>query len=294
MKPTHKHADGGLYRLYATGIGGKDEGEWVDGVLYQGVEDGKIRWTSKRRFDERFEVIEYEVVEAKSFNVAQPGEDGWSVDFIFRLDEANDLRHLFVTAAPQRGHRVSPEWLDWTQRVLNEMAYSVMQGLHLRDHDFPDLLGDVNAFHAKFGQEYVGKPRRLPNDLFDFRVGFHKEETTEYEDEQELLKDAIVRGDRRDILHHLEQQLDALVDSAWVILGTADLQFGRKAFFEAWKRVVIANMAKVKKQVDGEDDGTQDSGRAPKYDIVKPKGWTPPDHRDLIEDNAILDELEAD
>jgi hypothetical protein len=25
--------------------------------------------------------------------------------------------------------------------------------------------------------------------------------------------------------------------------------------------------------------------RAPKYDVVKPAGWTPPDHTDLVEDH---------
>ena len=176
--------------------------------------------------------------------------------------------------------------------VLRAQADMVTKGLHVRDHDFPDLLGDVNAFHAKYGQEYTGKPRALPHDLFDFRVKFHDEETNEYRDEQINLLDAIQRKDRRDILNSLELQLDALCDAVWVLLGTADLQFGRKAFFEAWRRVVKANMAKVRVEVA--EDGTRNSeetGRAPKYDIGKPPGWTAPDHRDLISDNAIFDEV---
>jgi hypothetical protein len=76
------------------------------------------------------------------------------------------------------------------------------------------------------------------------------------------------------------------------VLGTADLQFGRKAFFEAWRRVVTANMAKVRVEVkeDGERN-CADTGRVAKFDIGKPAGWVAPDHRDLVQDNAIFDEL---
>jgi len=165
----------------------------------------------------------------------------------------------------------------------------IVKGLHLRDHDFPDYMGDVSAFHAKFGQEYLGKPRMLPQDLHDFREKFHAEETEEYRDEYPKLVDAVERRDRRDIINCLELQLDALCDAIWVLFGTADLQFGRAAFNEAWRRVVTANMAKVRK--DQATDGHEDSGRKPKYDIVKPSGWEAPDHRDLVQDNAIFDEI---
>lgn len=209
--------------------------------------------------------------------------------FTFEVERAGDLVTMIVRAGTTQSHRVPSEFMDWMKRVFVAQAEAVGQGLHLRDHDFPDLIGDVNAFHAKFGQEYLGKPRQLPADLHDFRVKFHDEETHEYRDEYPKLCDAIVREDRRDIVNTLELQLDALVDSAWVILGTADLQFGRKVFIEAWKRVVKANMAKVRK--DAAEDGHKDSGREAKYDIVKPAGWEAPDHRDLVSDNAVFDEL---
>lgn len=207
----------------------------------------------------------------------------------FHIEQAGDLVHMIVTSGPQRNSRVPREFVDWMKRVFEVQADAVRQSLHIRDHDFPDLMGDVAAFHAKFGQEYLGKPRQLPQDLHDFRVGFHKEETEEYADEYPKLSDAIVREDRRDIIGALEKQLDGLADAVWVVLGTADLQFGRGIFFEAWRRVVKANMAKVRK--DAASDGHVDSGRAPKYDIVKPAGWEAPDHRDLLTDNAIFDEL---
>lgn len=210
--------------------------------------------------------------------------------FTFKVEEAGDARQMLISAAHFNRGSVNDHWMGWMKLVLLAQADMITKGLHVRDHDFPDLLGDVNAFHAKFGQEYTGKPRALPDDLFDFRVKFHDEETHEYRDEQINLLDAIQRKDRRDILNSLELQLDALCDAVWVLLGTADLQFGRKAFFEAWKRVVKANMAKVRVEV--KEDGTRNSeetGRAPKYDIGKPPGWTAPDHRDLVQDNAIFD-----
>lgn len=211
--------------------------------------------------------------------------------FTFTVEEAGDVRHMLVSAANYKGN-VPGDSHHWMRMVLLAQADMVTKGLHIRDHDFPDLLGDVNAFHAKFGQEYLGKPRLLPEDLHDFRVNFHDEETHEYRDEYPKLVDAVTRKDRRDILNTLELQLDALCDSIWVVLGTADLQFGRQVFFEAWNRVVAANMAKVRVEVkeDGERN-CADTGRAAKFDIGKPPGWAAPDHRDLVADNAIFDEV---
>lgn len=211
--------------------------------------------------------------------------------FTFSVEEVGDVRHMLIRASEyDRGRQ--DHYFHWMKTVLRAQADMVSKGLHVRDHDFPDLLGDVNAFHAKFGQEYLGKPRMLPDDLHDFRVKFHDEETHEYRDEYPRLVDAVERKDRRDILNALELQLDALCDAIWVVLGTADLQYGRKVFFEAWRRVVTANMAKVRVEVA--DDGTRNSaetGRAAKFDIGKPPGWTAPDHRDLVTDNAIFDEV---
>lgn len=208
-------------------------------------------------------------------------------EFTFHIEDAGDIRRFIVSASNAAKRHNNPHVV----KVLEAQAEMIAQGLHLRDHDFPDMIGDVNAFHAKFGQEYTGKPRMLPHDLHDFRVKFHEEETREYRDEQINLVEAVRRQDRRDIVNSLELQLDALVDAAWVILGTADLQFGRRAFIEAWRRVVKANMAKVRKDMTSHGDGSVDSGRAPKYDIVKPAGWVAPDHRDLVSDNAIFDEI---
>jgi predicted HAD superfamily Cof-like phosphohydrolase len=281
----YRHVDGGVYSLQGD-QDGKDPqtGEWIAGVRYRGM-DGKDRWTEKARWEDRFTPLtSREVAQERVHFTDDEGET--VVDFMYRIDEVSDVRHMIISAANAASRGRS----HYVELVLKAQAEMISKNLHLRDHDFPDLLGDVNAFHAKFGLEYTGKPRMLPQDLHEFRCEFHREETEEYRDERIELEDAVRRQDRRDILTSLEKQLDGLADSVWVLLGTADLQFGRKAFFEAWKRVAKANMAKVRKElaVEGQHE---DSGRAPKFDVVKPAGWQAPDHRDLVEDNEIFDEL---
>lgn len=290
MQPTHRHADGGLYRLFATSIAGKDSfGEWEDGVLYQCIVDGKTRWTTAERWKDRFEQIEWDRGSQNGImQDVRDDEDNLIASFTFETKDAGDLRHMLIRHGHGAGKRPTRQEADWLRTVLETMAEQVTKGLHVRDHSFPDLIGDVAAFHAKFGQEYVGKPRLLPADLHDFRTKFHDEETGEYRDEYPKLVEAIERQDRRDIVNTLELQLDALCDAAWVILGTADLQFGRAVFYEAWRRVVKANMAKV---LATDDPKAQDSGREVKYDIRKPAGWEAPDHRDLVSDNAIFDDI---
>lgn len=297
MIATHRHADGGLYRLLLTNVPGKSEDPgvgWVKGLVYQCVVTSKTFWTTEVRFKDRFESVQVDndshgSVEVIRDETAEPGQE-LIASYTFRVQDAGDLRHMLITAGPMPNARntLSKQFQEWMSIVLATQAEAATRGLHIRDHDFPDFIGDVAAFHAKFGQEYIGKPRALPEDLHDFRVKFHTEETTEYSDERVKLMDAIERRDRRDIINCMELQLDALLDATWVILGTADLQFGRHATIEGWKRVVKANMAKV---LATDDPNAEDSGREIKYDIRKPAGWTAPDHRDLVTDNAIFDEI---
>src|ERR1700760_3714109 len=108
-----------------------------------------------------------------------------------------------------------------------------------------DMMADIVAFHVKFDHGVGPKPRVLPTDLFDFRHKFHLEEISEYAAEQEILEDERSMGgfhDRDRVIESLDNQLDALCDAAWVILGTAEVQFGADRFREAWARVVKANM----------------------------------------------------
>jgi predicted HAD superfamily Cof-like phosphohydrolase len=143
-----------------------------------------------------------------------------------------------------------------------------------------DLMADIAAFHKKFSLEYDGPPRQLPTDLLNFRVKFLKEELREYEDDANacachLLTD---KTDHANTTHLLEKQLDALVDLVYVALGTAYLQ--GFDFNEAWRRVQDANMAKVRAFREA------DSKRGSTYDVVKPEGWEPPSHTDLVENHA--------
>lgn len=144
---------------------------------------------------------------------------------------------------------------------------------------------DVLEFHSKFQQSYEDKPRQLPAALQSFRDKFAMEEFREYNDHVLLGERVLQYPDDAAMAFHLEQQFDALIDLTYVVLGTAHLQ--GFSFPEGWRRVHEANMSKVIAVKDGvETTNVIDSGRDKRFDIVKPKGWEPPSHADLVEDHA--------
>lgn len=116
---------------------------------------------------------------------------------------------------------------------------------------------DVADFHRRFGLDYDGPPRPLPEDLAAFRERFLQEELDE-------LRAARSAGD-------LAGCVDALVDLVYVALGTARLM--GVPWRRAWTEVHAANMRKVR--ADSADDPR--SLRGHPADVVKPAGWTPPD-----------------
>lgn len=138
-----------------------------------------------------------------------------------------------------------------------------------------DLFQDIKDFHEKFGLNYDGPPRALPIDLLIFREKFLQEELDEYKDAGALVA---MPGSHVNKPAGLEKQLDGLVDLVYVAVGTAYLH--GFDFNEAWKRVHAANMAKVRKL--SANQPTEDSGRQPTYDVVKPEGWVAPDLSDLV------------
>lgn len=153
-------------------------------------------------------------------------------------------------------------------------------------------MADVAAFHVKFGLAYGGKPRTMPDEMRNFRMGFLREEADEYADHLDqmgLLLSMARRGmvltdrERSEVPTVLGGQLDALVDLVYVALGNAYMQ--GFDFDEAWRRVHVANMAKQRALEDG------DSERGGRFDVIKPPGWTPPDHTDLVSDHAHQEEL---
>lgn len=125
---------------------------------------------------------------------------------------------------------------------------------------------DVREFHAKFSLPHHGDgtpPGLLESSVYEFRRKFLREELFEFEESHE-------KGD-------LAAAVDALVDLAYVALGTAHLMAA--PFDECWDAVHRANMAK--ERAASADDGRSKRGHA--LDVVKPLGWTPPDHASILE-----------
>lgn len=289
MRFTHRHADGGVY-AYIGPMKGKhpDTGDWVDGVHYVCFDDRKPRWTDLERWNRRFRELERsDEVLTKTAAYKPIEEDEPVIVYSFRVEDAEDVRHMFIRAltVDSRDRRIDI--------MLQAQADMVINGLHQRNMDeVPDMMGDIVAFHQFFGQEYLGKPRSLTSEgqaddtVYHFRSKFMQEEKDEYDELQPDLDAKIKKYDEQGIAAALELQLDALVDLTYVVLGTAYLQFGSKIFNEAWRRVHHANMQKVR--ADQAQEGSTDSGRKPTFDIVKPKGWVAPNHIDLVEDHAHL------
>ena len=142
---------------------------------------------------------------------------------------------------------------------------------------------DVKEFHEKFGLGYSGKPRALRPSLQKFRHRAHNEELTEYKTAVAALADAL-KGKTRslddEVAFQLENALDALVDTVYFLIGTADLH--GFYFDAAWQRVHAANMAKVRVTK------ASDSKRRNRNDVKKPPGWRAPRHRDLVIEHAHL------
>jgi len=130
------------------------------------------------------------------------------------------------------------------------------------DMDKDTLIKDIDAFHKKFGFEKndkVGIPEN--NELVNFRTSFLLEELTEY-------TQAITKKDTAGAL-------DALVDIVYIALGTAWLF--NLPFEKAWNEVQRANMSKIRTKSKSKKRGTS-------FDVVKPKGWRPPDLEQIIEE----------
>jgi predicted HAD superfamily Cof-like phosphohydrolase len=130
------------------------------------------------------------------------------------------------------------------------------------DMDKDTLLKDIDAFHKKYKfekNEKVGIPD--DNELVNFRTSFLMEELAEY-------TQAITKKDAAGAL-------DALVDIVYIALGTAWLF--NLPFEKAWQEVQKANMNKIRTKSKSKKRGTS-------FDVVKPKGWRPPDIEQIIDE----------
>lgn len=131
-----------------------------------------------------------------------------------------------------------------------------------------DNFKDVGIFHRKFGLgrtpigegKFLSPPRQISEGLFNFRVNFMEEELEEY-------YDAWVADD-------MPGMADALVDIVYVAMGTAH-EHGFD-WNNCWDEVQKANMRKMNAQT------ADDSKRGWHGDVVKPKGWTPPDIKGVL------------
>lgn len=124
---------------------------------------------------------------------------------------------------------------------------------------------DVGDFHDKFGLDNVTHsepgPRPWNQDLLDFRITCLKEEVDEFEA-------GVQDGDHG-------QMADALVDLVYFALGTAQLL--GYPWEDIWHEVHRANMKKVRSP-----DPNHDPARGSHWDVVKPKGWQPPNVEGIL------------
>lgn len=124
------------------------------------------------------------------------------------------------------------------------------------------MVEDIKAFHQRFKLPGPQAPEFLGDkELFDFRVGFMREELEEF-------VEAYNRGD-------LPEAADALIDLVYVAMGTAYMM--GLPWDELWNDVQRANMTKVRAE------HPTHSKRGTTYDVVKPPGWVPPQSATIIE-----------
>lgn len=148
----------------------------------------------------------------------------------------------------------------------------------------PDVFYDIVEFHEKFDLEYNGDPRNLEPWLQAFREKFILEEFTEFmravSDEHAILQDVYLNFAEPEapLIHEeltraREQQLDAVVDLIYVLLGYAYLRGWYVP--EAWRRVHAKNLLKERVAPD------HPRARSP-WDVVKPAGWKAAELKDLV------------
>lgn len=157
-------------------------------------------------------------------------------------------------------------------------------GLAPEDSVF-DPLRDIAEFLERFDLPALHPMGALDKETERLRTKLLFEEVTEWHNHQQAAYDETTRPmmdrDVADYTFHLEEALDGLVDLAYVLFGTVHLHGFGPVFEEAWRRVHLANMQKVRAELDS------DSKRGSSLDVVKPAGWEKPVHTDLVEDNDI-------
>jgi predicted HAD superfamily Cof-like phosphohydrolase len=165
----------------------------------------------------------------------------------------------FLMSVIRSGETLSADEELEIRQLINQL------GAEQRSEEYFELdHTSVGHFHEKFNLDNTthreAGPREVPQELMDFRVKFMEEELREFKEARE----------RNDIAG----MADALVDLSYVTLGTAHVMGlpWQELFFEVQK----ANMAKERAL------RAEQSLRGSTYDVVKPKGWQPPDIESVL------------
>lgn len=124
-----------------------------------------------------------------------------------------------------------------------------------------DLIDDNACFQQKF--KFDEEPLTL--DKLKFRM--------------QLLAEEFGETQGASILGDAEEFVDGHIDLIVIALG--NLYLSGVDIEKAWREVFRANMSKIR----GIKPGREQSGG---FDVMKPKGWKPPNHSD---NHGILDEL---
>lgn len=157
----------------------------------------------------------------------------------------------------------------WTQRADGNWELVIKPVGAFRERS------DVLAFHQKFGVPMASEPAFLDHKTLMYRVNFLVEELDEFVKanalpfEVQLSPLSVPQTDAMQPAD-LKEAADALVDLSYVLHGTA-LMMGLP-WPRLWDEVQRANMAKVRASHEGE------SKRGSVLDVVKPAGWTAPNH----------------
>lgn len=168
------------------------------------------------------------------------------------------IAQIAATSQPNPGTSITGTILVGVDLILKQLErVETPEPVKIR---VDGMAQDVVDFHKKFGIQYDGICRMMPEDLHEFRMKRKREELTEY-------REAKTR----------EEKLDALIDLIYICLGDVHLHGITPAqFAEGWRRVHAANMAKERASVENPGKyGSPD-------DIVKPKDWVAPTLTDLV------------
>ena len=130
----------------------------------------------------------------------------------------------------------------------------------------PDLIDDIEEFHKRYNLDYRGYSRHLSSEEKEFRARCLLEEVQEYIQAKTLT-----------------EELDAIIDLIYFALGTS-YRHGFD-FYDGWKEVHRANMSKVR--VKKKRDSKRNFG----LDVIKPKGWKPPNLNDALNTVSSLERM---